>query len=134
MTGHNPEIQTILDSHIARISGVRGAVVVSDEGAHMYWSLVEKDTAERRAPLASALGSVAARYAIEEGTSGIRRVLLDLDDGGHLTLARVGRVAFLALSIAPQADLSVVGHEAALLTNRLAHVLDSELRVPGPTA
>ncbi|MGX9225919.1 hypothetical protein G3260_001025 [Streptomyces albus] len=129
MSTKNTEIQQLLDTHVNKIAGVRGAVVLSDEGNHMYWSAVDEGTAERRAPLASALGNLANRYAAEESGGAVRRVLIEMGDG-FVSVSRVGSLAYLALSISPTADLSTVGYEAGLLTKRLAHVLDASLRVP----
>ncbi|MGW7517832.1 roadblock/LC7 domain-containing protein [Streptomyces sp. NPDC054796] len=127
MSTPNPEIQQILDSHVEKISGVLGAVVASDEGAHMYWSIVDHDTAERRAPLASSLGQTAIRYAIEENGGAVRRVLIEMDDG-YVSISRLGNLAFLVLRIDSGANLGTVGQEAALLNKRLASVLDTHLR------
>lgn len=125
----NPEVQKILDHHIEKIAGVRSAVVLSDEGTHMYWTGMDAPDAERRAPMAAALSHLAGRYATEEGGGVVRRALVEMEDG-FVMVSRVGRLAHLALGIVAEANLGTIAFEVTLLTKRLAHVLDAELRQP----
>ncbi|OEV06029.1 roadblock/LC7 domain-containing protein [Streptomyces oceani] len=125
----NPEVQQILDEKIDNIAGVRGAVVLSDEGVHMYWSILDDSTAERRAPMASVLGNLADRYAAEERGGAVRRVILEMEDG-FVVVGRIGHHSYLALSVEQDANLGTIAYESTLLTKRLAHVLDAELRTP----
>jgi predicted regulator of Ras-like GTPase activity (Roadblock/LC7/MglB family) len=123
----NPAVQQILDKQFSNIAGVRGAVVLSEDGLHKYWSLWDEKTAEKRAPLASTLGLLAERTADEEDGGSVRRTLIEMD-GGYFIVARCARHSFVAVSARKDADLGRVGYELTLLAQRLATVLDTASR------
>lgn len=128
----NPEIQKMLDARIQKINGVRGAVVLAEDGFPLYWSLYDKDTAERRAAVSSTLGSLALAVATDEAAGHVRRTLIEMEDG-YFIIARCGLLSFLAVSTTAGADLSVIGFELAELTRQLGDVLDTGDRRPaGP--
>ncbi|AQU70270.1 roadblock/LC7 domain-containing protein [Streptomyces niveus] len=126
----NPAVTELLDSRIELIAGVRAAVVLSADGRHLHWTGgYDEETAERRAPLASALASLALTIAKEENGGTVRRTMLDMDDGYYI-VAACGTRTFLALRADPGANLSNVGYELTQLTKQLAGLLDAERRTP----
>ena len=123
----NPAVQEILDKHVDNIAGVRGAVVVSSDGLHLYWSHFDEATAERRAPIGASLGSLARRVAAEEGAGAVRRTMVEMEDGFFI-VAHIGQRSSVAVSTKPEVDLGIVGYELTLLAKRLHGVLDAEAR------
>ncbi|MEW1794722.1 roadblock/LC7 domain-containing protein [Streptomyces niveus] len=128
----SPEVQKMLDARIQKITGVRGAVVLTEDGLALYWSLYDATTAERRAAVSSSLGSLALSVATDEEAGHVRRTLIEMEDG-YFIIARCGLLSFLAVSTRADADLSVVGYELAELTRQLGDVLDAgDRRDAGP--
>ncbi|MEV8424513.1 roadblock/LC7 domain-containing protein [Streptomyces niveus] len=128
----NPEIQKILDARIQKVTGIRGAVVLAEDGLAMYWSLYDEATAERRAAVASSLGSLAVSVATEEEAGHVRRTLIEMEDG-YFTIVRCGLLTYLAVSIRADADLGVVGYELTELSLQLGDILDAADRRPPGT-
>ncbi|MEO3751837.1 roadblock/LC7 domain-containing protein [Streptomyces sp. B6B3] len=131
MTTQNPAVQKLLDEKIRDIAGVRGAVVFSEDGLVLYASGVQEDFAQRRAAVASSLGSIADHVAFEEQAGAVKRTLIDMEEG-YVIVARCGQRSQIAVSASHTANLGTVGYELSLLATRLAPVLDAEQRQPVP--
>jgi predicted regulator of Ras-like GTPase activity (Roadblock/LC7/MglB family) len=129
MTSMNPQVQRLLDERMSNIAGLRRVVVFSDDGLALYGSGVDQEFADRIAALASSLGSLSDRIADEEQGGGVKRTLIEMEDG-YVVVARCGLRSFLMVSVKRNANLGTVGYELSLLTARLAPVLDAQQRQP----
>ncbi|MEV0776322.1 roadblock/LC7 domain-containing protein [Streptomyces sp. NPDC050428] len=131
----NPQVQQILTKKINNITGVRGAVVIGEDGLAMYWARFpdktdeERAAIERRAAMASSLHSLAAQVADREASGPVKRLLVDMD-GGYFIVAACSDYTALAVSTEQGANLETVGYELAQLTRELAGVLGTEGRRP----
>jgi predicted regulator of Ras-like GTPase activity (Roadblock/LC7/MglB family) len=129
----NP-VQQIASQHISQIAGVTGGVVLSVDGLCMYATDdYDTEAAEKLAALACAKGNLARATSAELGYGAVQQDLTEMKEG-FLIIAAAGPNAYVALLTGPRIDLGVVAYEVALLTKRLANVLQAQERTPAPAA
>jgi uncharacterized protein len=122
----NPAVQQLLNDKAAAIPGILSAVIATADGLALYFtSALDQQQADTRAAVVSGLVSLSSSLAAGEG--GVRRTLIETEEGNHL-LVRAGQRTYLAVTADGQADLQRVGYEVTRLTQQLAMVLDADQR------
>jgi predicted regulator of Ras-like GTPase activity (Roadblock/LC7/MglB family) len=139
----NPEIQSILDEHVAQIPHVLGAVVVTEDGIFRYISGWRTDasatqTAEEAAKarqafgehlgaLATGMSNLASQQAIKQNGGAVLRTVVEMENGWCVT-GRAGHHCVIALHAAKQANLGALGFAVTNMSNRLGDMLDVDRR------
>ncbi|WP_031509713.1 roadblock/LC7 domain-containing protein [Streptomyces megasporus] len=132
-TASAPELAWLLEGFVERVTGARGAVLLSGDGIHKTFHGLDQDDVDRLAAAASGL------YAIVAGTA---QQLGDVDAGGRpqvrqvicemgalvLYVCTVGAGSRLAVLADREADAAVIGHEMVRLGNSVRTHLDTPSR------
>ncbi|GAA2463123.1 roadblock/LC7 domain-containing protein [Streptomyces macrosporus] len=128
-----PELAWLLQAFVERVTGVRGAVLLSGDGIHKTSHGLDQDNADRLAAVAGGLYSLVAGTAAQIG---------DVDDSGHprvrqviaemgttvLYVCTAGAGSRLAVLVDTGTDPAVIGHEMVRLGNSVRTHLDTPAR------
>ncbi|WEO98904.1 roadblock/LC7 domain-containing protein [Streptomyces sp. FXJ1.172] len=117
------ELDWLLDDLVMRVSEVRHAVVLSNDGLAVGAStgLVRED-AEHLAAVASGFHSLAKGTGRHFGAGGVRQTMVEMDDA-FLFVAAAGDGSCLAVLTAVTADIGLVAYEMARLVKRVGEHL-----------
>ncbi|WP_081240183.1 roadblock/LC7 domain-containing protein [Streptomyces viridosporus] len=119
----------LLDDMVLRVGDVRHAVVLSDDGLAVGASGgLDREDAEHLAAVASGFHSLAKGAGRHFGAGGVRRTMVEMDDG-FLFVAAAGDGSCLALLTAVTADIGLVAYETARLVKRVGEHLRTPPRV-----
>ncbi|MEG3628188.1 roadblock/LC7 domain-containing protein [Streptomyces poriticola] len=130
------ELDWLLDDLVMRVTEVRHAVVLSNDGLAIGASTgLGRDDAEHLAAVASGFHSLAKGAGRHFGAGGVRQTMVEMDDG-FLFVAAAGEGSCLALLTAVTADIGLVAYEMARLVRRVGEHLRTAPRtaVHPPTA
>ncbi|WP_067824593.1 roadblock/LC7 domain-containing protein [Nocardia inohanensis] len=119
----------LLDDMVARLPGVRYAVVLSTDGLLLGRSdAMTRDDAERFCAMASALHGLARGAGHHFGVGGVCQTLIELDRGA-LFVTAAGSNACLALLAEDDADLAMAAYEANRTVDRVGAHLSTTARL-----
>ncbi|MFD7136086.1 roadblock/LC7 domain-containing protein [Streptomyces sp. NPDC059894] len=122
------ELDWLLDDLVTRVSEVRHAVVLSDDGLAVgASSALGREDAEHLAAVASGFHSLAKGAGRHFGAGGVRQTMVEMDDG-FLFVAAAGEGSCLAVLTAVTADLGLVAYEMARLVKRVGEHLHAPPR------
>ncbi|MFF3500455.1 roadblock/LC7 domain-containing protein [Streptomyces sp. NPDC003247] len=122
------ELDWLLDDLVTRMSEVRHAVVLSDDGLAVGASTaLGREDAEHLAAVASGFHSLAKGAGRHFGVGGVRQTMVEMDDG-FLFVAAAGEGSCLAVLTAVTADIGLVAYEMARLVTRVGEHLHAPPR------
>ncbi|MFE0510362.1 roadblock/LC7 domain-containing protein [Streptomyces sp. NPDC058964] len=122
------ELDWLLDDLVARVSEVRHAVVLSNDGLAVGASTdLKRADAEHLAAVASGFHSLAKGAGRHFGAGGVRQTMVEMDDA-FLFVAAAGNGSCLALLTSVTADIGLVAYEMARLVKRVGEHLHTAPR------
>lgn len=122
------ELDWLLDDLVMRVSAVRHAVVLSNDGLAVGASGdLRREDAEHLAAVASGFHSLAKGAGRHFGAGGVRQTLVEMDEG-FLFVAAAGDSSCLAVLSDVNVDIGLVAYEMALLVKRVGEHLHSAPR------
>ncbi|MDI1452768.1 roadblock/LC7 domain-containing protein [Streptomyces sp. ATE26] len=117
------ELDWLLDDLVMRVSEVRHAVVLSNDGLAVGASTgLRRDDAEHLAAVASGFNSLAKGAGRHFGAGGVRQTMVEMDDA-FLFVAAAGEGSCLTVLTAATADIGLVAYEMARLVRRVGEHL-----------
>ncbi|MFF3408842.1 roadblock/LC7 domain-containing protein [Streptomyces sp. NPDC002742] len=123
------ELDWLLDDMVLRVTEVRHAVVLSNDGLAVGASTaLRREDAEHLAAVASGFHSLAKGAGRHFGAGGVRQTMVEMDEG-FLFVAAAGDGSCLAVLTAVTADIGLVAYEMALLVKRVGEHLHAPPRV-----
>ncbi|WP_329330186.1 roadblock/LC7 domain-containing protein [Streptomyces luteogriseus] len=123
------ELDWLLDDLVLRVSDIRHAVVLSNDGLAVGASTgLRREDAEHLAAVASGFNSLAKGAGRHFGAGGVRQTMVEMDEG-FLFVAAAGDGSCLALLTAVTADIGLVAYEMARLIKRVGEHLGTAPRV-----
>ncbi|WP_353941049.1 roadblock/LC7 domain-containing protein [Streptomyces sp. HUAS MG91] len=128
------ELDWLLDDLVTRVTELRHAVVLSNDGLAVGASNgLGREDAEHLAAVASGFNSLAKGTGRHFGTGGVRQTMVEMDDA-FLFVAAAGDGSCLAVLTTAMADIGLVAYEMARLVKRVGEHLRSPDRFAGPSA
>jgi predicted regulator of Ras-like GTPase activity (Roadblock/LC7/MglB family) len=118
----DPEVQKTVEEHLARVPGVRGALVVAADGLPLCAYGLEDERVGHWAAMGATLMGVARRAVEHAEGGGVRTLVIDMHDG-RITLAETGSDSVLVLIAAKDSELDPSGPELTSLTGQLIGIL-----------
>ena len=126
------ELDWLLDDMVLRVTEVRHAVVLSNDGLAVGASTaLRREDAEHLAAVASGFHSLAKGAGRHFGAGGVRQTMVEMDEG-FLFVAAAGDGSCLAVLTTATADIGLVAYEMALLVKRVGEHLHAPPRVGAP--
>ncbi|MFE3636529.1 roadblock/LC7 domain-containing protein [Streptomyces cellostaticus] len=123
------ELDWLLDDLVMRVSEVRHAVVLSNDGLAVGASTgLGRDDAEHLAAVASGFNSLAKGAGRHFGAGGVRQTMVEMDDA-FLFVAAAGEGSCLTVLTAATADIGLVAYEMARLVKRVGEHLHTAPRI-----
>ncbi|WP_328557014.1 MULTISPECIES: roadblock/LC7 domain-containing protein [unclassified Streptomyces] len=123
------ELDWLLDDMVLRVTEVRHAVVLSNDGLAVGASTaLRREDAEHLAAVASGFHSLAKGAGRHFGAGGVRQTMVEMDEG-FLFVAAAGDGSCLAVLTAVTADIGLVAYEMALLVKRVGEHLHAPPRI-----
>ncbi|MFD5514540.1 roadblock/LC7 domain-containing protein [Streptomyces sp. NPDC127066] len=123
------ELDWLLDDMVLRVTEVRHAVVLSNDGLAVGASTaLRREDAEHLAAVASGFHSLAKGAGRHFGAGGVRQTMVEMDEG-FLFVAAAGDGSCLAVLATATADIGLVAYEMALLVKRVGEHLHAPPRV-----
>ena len=123
------ELDWLLDDMVLRVTEVRHAVVLSNDGLAVGASTaLRREDAEHLAAVASGFHSLAKGAGRHFGAGGVRQTMVEMDEG-FLFVAAAGDGSCLAVLTTATADIGLVAYEMALLVKRVGEHLHAPPRV-----
>ncbi|MGW3910392.1 roadblock/LC7 domain-containing protein [Streptomyces sp. NPDC005070] len=123
------ELDWLLDDMVLRVTEVRHAVVLSNDGLAVGASTaLRREDAEHLAAVASGFHSLAKGAGRHFGAGGVRQTMVEMDEG-FLFVAAAGDGSCLAVLTTVTADVGLVAYEMALLVKRVGEHLHAPPRV-----
>lgn len=108
----------LLDDLVARVPGIRHALVLSAEGLPRGASqALGREDGEQLAAVASGFLSLARGVSRHFVTGGVRQTVVELDDA-FLVVSAAGAGSCLAVFAETDADLGQIGYEMTMLVRR----------------
>ncbi|RLU82479.1 hypothetical protein CTZ27_29545 [Streptomyces griseocarneus] len=123
------KVQQLLDGSVEKVPELRRALVVSGDGLLLFHSSAGTETdgeAEKRAAMASSLGSLAKQMAMTEGFGPVVQTLLEAENGICL-LGRIEHDTVIGL-YADRGAEGDVGYELGVLLTALPELLAGDRR------
>lgn len=122
------ELDWLLDDLVLRVSDIRHAVVLSNDGLAVGASTgLRREDAEHLAAVASGFNSLAKGAGRHFGAGGVRQTMVEMDEG-FLFVTAAGDGSCLALLTAVTADIGLVAYEMARLVKRVGEHLGTAPR------
>ncbi|GGV34350.1 roadblock/LC7 domain-containing protein [Streptomyces spectabilis] len=126
------ELDWLLDDLVARVSDVRHAVVLSNDGLAVGASTaLTREDAEHLAAVASGFHSLAKGAGRHFGAGGVRQTMVEMDDA-FLFVAAAGDGSCLAVLSTVTADIGLVAYEMARMVKRVGAHLTTPARFSEP--
>lgn len=123
------ELDWLLDDLTTRVSEVRHAVVLSNDGLAVgASSALNREDAEHLAAVASGFHSLAKGAGRHFRVGDVRQTLVEMDDG-LLFVAAAGDGSCLAVLTSATADIGLIAYEMARLVKRVGEHLYTPPRV-----
>ncbi|OEJ23773.1 dynein regulation protein LC7 [Streptomyces agglomeratus] len=128
-TDGSGELDWLLDDLAARVSEVRHAVVLSNDGLAVgASSALNREDAEHLAAVASGFHSLAKGAGRHFRVGDVRQTLVEMDDG-LLFVAAAGDGSCLAVLSSATADIGLIAYEMARLVKRVGEHLYTPPRI-----
>lgn len=124
-TTANDMIYSVLDNNLSRIAGIKGAVLLSNDGIKLSSYELEGDQAERIAAASSGIASTMKAISREVDGGRVIRQLVEMDDS-YLCIVGCGEGSTLIVVTSRKARLGELGGEAV----RTAQALGEWLNTP----
>ncbi|MEU0084584.1 roadblock/LC7 domain-containing protein [Streptomyces sp. NPDC006274] len=123
------DLDWLLDDLVQRAGEVRHAIVLSSDGLPVGAShALSRADAEHLAAVASGFHSLAKGAGRHFRAGGVRRTMVEMDDG-FLFVAAAGDGSCLAVLTSATADIGLVAYEMARLVTRVGEHLRTPPRV-----
>lgn len=120
-------VNWLLQSFAEKTDGVDHAFAVSSDGLLIAISSeLPRHAADKMAAVITGLQSLSEGAAMLLGCSGLKRVILDLNER-YLLVSTISNSAVLGVAASYNCDLGYVGYEMAFLTERVGAVLTPDL-------
>ncbi|MFD7707193.1 roadblock/LC7 domain-containing protein [Streptomyces sp. NPDC059785] len=127
-SGRSGELDWLLDDLVLRVTQVRHAVVLSNDGLAVGSSTgLTREDAEHLAAVASGFHSLAKGAGRHFGVGGVRQTMVEMDDA-FLFVAAAGDGSCIAVLTAVTADIGLVAYEMARLVKRVGEHLRTPTR------
>ncbi|MEV6265325.1 roadblock/LC7 domain-containing protein [Streptomyces sp. NPDC051784] len=128
------ELDWLLDDLVARVTEIRHAVVLSNDGLAVGASdALSREDAEHLAAVASGFNSLAKGTGRHFAVGGVRQTMVEMD-GGFLFVVAAGDGSCLTVLSTALADIGLVAYEMARLVKRVGEHLATPVRLAGPPA
>ncbi|MEC4020409.1 roadblock/LC7 domain-containing protein [Streptomyces sp. H27-D2] len=123
------ELDWLLDDLVARVRGLRHAVVLSNDGLVVGASdALTREDAEHLAAVASGFHSLAKGAGRHFRAGGVRQTMVEMDVG-ILIIAAAGDGACLAVLSSSAGDVGMIAYEMARLVTRVGEHLAAPPRL-----
>ncbi|MGW1882481.1 roadblock/LC7 domain-containing protein [Streptomyces sp. NPDC001970] len=123
------ELDWLLDDMVLRVTEVRHAVVLSNDGLAVGASNgLTREDAEHLAAVASGFHSLAKGAGRHFHAGSVRQTMVEMDDG-FLFVAAAGDGSCLAVLSAVTADIGLIAYEMARLVKRVGEHLHTPPRM-----
>ncbi|WP_351225730.1 roadblock/LC7 domain-containing protein [Streptomyces sp. NPDC002133] len=123
------ELDWLLDDMVLRVTEVRHAVVLSNDGLAVGASNgLTREDAEHLAAVASGFHSLAKGAGRHFHAGSVRQTMVEMDDG-FLFVAAAGDGSCLAVLSAVTADIGLIAYEMARLVKRVGEHLRTPPRM-----
>ncbi|MEU2433131.1 MULTISPECIES: roadblock/LC7 domain-containing protein [Streptomyces] len=123
------ELDWLLDDLVLRVTEVRHAVVLSNDGLAVGASGgLSREDAEHLAAVASGFHSLAKGAGRHFHAGSVRQTMVEMDDG-FLFVAAAGDGSCLAVLSAVTADIGLIAYEMARLVKRVGEHLHTPPRM-----
>lgn len=138
----NPEIQQLLERHLAGTRGMTGAIVASMDGICHYFTGMQRAAAIRterseeeklqaatdtRAAMTSTLAALMNQITAADDSGTAKCAMIESDEGWTV-VRRVGQYSWISLLADHTTELGPLVYEATVLADKLGTALDTELR------
>ena len=124
------ELDWLLDDLVMRVSEVRHAVVLSNDGLAVGASTdLRREDAEHLAAVASGLHSLAKGSGRHFGAGRVRQTMIEFDDA-VLFVTAAGAGSCLCVLSGVDADMGRIAYEMTLLVDRVGEHLTVDSRHP----
>ncbi|KOU13739.1 hypothetical protein ADK52_37745 [Streptomyces sp. WM6372] len=127
----NDAIFSVLDSHLSRIAGIQGAVLLSNDGIPLTAYLLDRDQSERMAAAASGIAATMKAISREIDGGRVIRQLVEMDDR-YLCVVGCGEGSTLLVVTSRKARLGELGGEAVRTAQALGEWLGTPDRSSAP--
>ncbi|MEU6663414.1 roadblock/LC7 domain-containing protein [Streptomyces sp. NPDC046821] len=122
------ELDWLLDDLVLRVTELRHAVVLSNDGLAVGASNgLGREDAEHLAAVASGFHSLAKGAGRHFGVGGVRQTMVEMDEG-FLFVAAAGDGSCLAVLSTADADMGLVAYEMARMVKRVGEHLYTPAR------
>jgi predicted regulator of Ras-like GTPase activity (Roadblock/LC7/MglB family) len=129
--GRDGDPEWLLSTLVERVSGARGAVLLSADGLAMAEHGLGADGADQLAALAAGMFSHARQAAVRFGSKdGVRQVVIEAD-GVMLFAASAGTAAVLVVLADRETDAAVLGSEIGEVVRSVQPFLATQPRTRG---
>ncbi|MFJ2477647.1 roadblock/LC7 domain-containing protein [Streptomyces sp. NPDC087659] len=132
-TTSNDMIFSVLDNNLSRIAGVKGAVLLSNDGIMLSSYLLDRPQGERVAAAASGIASTMKAISREVEGGRVIRQLVEMDDR-YLCIVGCGEGSTLIVVTSRKARLGELGGEAVRTAQALGEWLSTPERSQPPTS
>ncbi|MEU2261370.1 roadblock/LC7 domain-containing protein [Streptomyces sp. NPDC019645] len=131
-TTSNDMIFSVLDNNLSRIAGVKGAVLLSNDGIMLSSYLLDRPQGERVAAASSGIASTMKAISREVDGGRVIRQLVEMDDR-YLCIVDCGEGSTLIVVTSRKARLGELGGEAVRTAQALGEWLSTPERSQAPT-
>ncbi|MEU2159652.1 roadblock/LC7 domain-containing protein [Streptomyces chengbuensis] len=132
-TTSNDMIFSVLDNNLSRIAGVKGAVLLSNDGIMLSSYLLDRPQGERVAAASSGIASTMKAISREVDGGRVIRQLVEMDDR-YLCIVGCGEGSTLIVVTSRKARLGELGGEAVRTAQALGEWLSTPERSEAPTS
>jgi predicted regulator of Ras-like GTPase activity (Roadblock/LC7/MglB family) len=122
------DLAWLVDDLVHRVDGARHAIVLSADGLLVAASeAFNRDEAEHLSAVAAGLNSLARGAGRHFGSGGVRRTVIEMDDG-FMFVTAAGRRACLAVLCDGDIDVGLVAYEIEMLVVRVGQFITTPPR------
>ncbi|WP_351233221.1 roadblock/LC7 domain-containing protein [Streptomyces sp. NPDC002133] len=131
-TTSNDMIYSVLDNNLSRIAGIKGAVLLSNDGMMLNAYMLDRPEGERIAAASSGIASTMKAISREVEGGRVIRQLVEMDDR-YLCIVGCGEGSTLIVVTSRKARLGELGGEAVRTAQALGEWLGTPERTESPS-
>ncbi|MFD7446555.1 roadblock/LC7 domain-containing protein [Streptomyces sp. NPDC059909] len=131
-TTSNDMIYSVLDNNLSRIAGIKGAVLLSNDGIMLSAYLLDRPEGERIAAASSGIAATMKAISREIDGGRVIRQLVEMDDR-YLCIVGCGEGSTLIVVTSRKARLGELGGEAVRTAQALGEWLGTPERTEAPS-
>ncbi|MGW2563662.1 roadblock/LC7 domain-containing protein [Streptomyces sp. NPDC001514] len=131
-TTSNDMIYSVLDNNLSRIAGIKGAVLLSNDGIMLSAYMLDRPEGERIAAASSGIAATMKAISREVDGGRVIRQLVEMDDR-YLCIVGCGEGSTLIVVTSRKARLGELGGEAVRTAQALGEWLGTPERTQAPS-